>query len=216
MMRRFAVRRVAAFFLAATVAVAAPAAVLGHAELKTPTPAADSVQTEPVTEVSGIFTEAMKKDGSSLELLDATGASAAKGGLDPADDTRMVIDLDAPLAPGAYTVRWTSVATDGHVDRGEWTFAVAAAPTPTPTPVPTPRPSTVPTAVATASSTPTPTPIASPAPTASPSAAPSPTGAGDGTASSTSDVLLPIVVALIVLGAGAAYLLRQRNRANAG
>jgi copper resistance protein C len=213
MMRRFAVRRVAAFLLASTVAIVAPAAVLGHAELKTPTPAADSVQTEPVTQVSGTFTEAMTKDGSSLELLDATGTSVAKGGLDPADDTRMAIDLDAPLEAGAYTVRWTAVATDGHVERGSWAFTVAAAPTPSPTP--SPSPTAAPTAVATASSAPTPTPTASPAPTASPTAAPSPTGAGDGTASSTSDVLLPIVVALIVLGAGAAYLLRQRNRSNA-
>ena len=50
-----------------------------------------------------------------------------------------------------------------------------------------------------------PTPIASVAPTPVPSADGSSTGSG-------SDVLLPIIVALIVLGAGAAYLLSRRNR----
>jgi len=206
MIRGTAARRLAAAFLACLLALAAPAAVFAHAELKTPTPAADSVQTKPVTEVSGIYTESMKKDGSSLELFDATGTSVAKGGLDPADDTRMVVDLDAPLVAGVYTVKWTSVATDGHVDRGEWKFTVAAAPTPSPTPVPTPS-----AAPASASATASPTPTPTPTPTPSSSAAPSPSGNGTATAG-TGDVLLPIIVALILLGGGAAYLLNRRNR----
>ncbi|MEA2611763.1 MAG: hypothetical protein QOG32_1489, partial [Chloroflexota bacterium] len=36
--------------------------------------------------------------------------------------------------------------------------------------------------------------------------------AGGTTGSGTSDVLLPIIVALIILGAGAAYLLSRRGR----
>jgi LPXTG-motif cell wall-anchored protein len=38
-----------------------------------------------------------------------------------------------------------------------------------------------------------------------------PSGGGDTTGSG-SDVVLPIIVALVVLGAGAAYLLSRRNR----
>src|SRR4051794_7537352 len=192
-------RRMAAVLIACALAIGLPAAVLGHAELKTPNPPADSVQTKPVTEISGVFTEEMSKDGSSLELFDATGTSIAKAGLDPKDGTRMVIDLGAALAAGPYTVKWTSVATDGHVERGEWAFTVAAAPTPSPTAAataaPTASPATTPSAAPTATTTP-----ASTAP-------PSPSPSADGTAAASStDVLLPIIVALIVLGAGAAYL----------
>ena len=93
-------RRLTAVVIACVLALAAPAAVLGHAELKTATPAAGSVQTKPVTQVAGVYTDSMKKDGSSIELLDASGASVAKGGLDPADDTRLVVSLDAPLVAG--------------------------------------------------------------------------------------------------------------------
>src|SRR4029077_9992317 len=94
-------RRLVAVVIACVLALAVPAAVLGHAELKTATPAAGSVQTKPVTEVSGVYTDSMKKDGSSIELLDSSGAEVAGGGVDPADDTRMVVTLDAPLVAGA-------------------------------------------------------------------------------------------------------------------
>src|SRR3954469_6294618 len=188
-------RRLAAVVIACVLALSAPAAVLGHAELKTATPAAGSVQTKPVTEVAGVYTDSMKKDGSSIELLDASGASVAKGGLDPADDTRLVVSLDAPLVAGAYTVKWTSVASDGDLLRGEWAFTVAAAASASPSAAPaSAAPSSTPVASATASAA------------SSPTAAPSLTGDVSATSGST-DVLLPIIVALILLGGGAAYLL---------
>jgi methionine-rich copper-binding protein CopC len=193
-------RRLAAVVIACLAALAAPAAVRGHAELKTATPAAGSAQTKPVTQVAGVYTDSMKKDGSSIELLDASGASVAKGGLDPADDTRMVANLTAPLPAGAYTVKWTSVATDGDLLRGEWTFMVAAAASASPSAAPP-------------SAAPSPTLVASAAASvaASPTAAPSPSGDVSATSGST-DVLLPVIVALILLGGGAAYLLNRRNR----
>jgi methionine-rich copper-binding protein CopC len=193
-------RRLAAVVIACLLALAAPATVLGHAELKTATPAAGSVQTKPVSQVAGVYTDSMKKDGSSIELLDASGASVAKGGLDPADDTRMVVDLTAALPAGAYTVKWTSVASDGDLLRGEWAFTVAAAASASPSAAP-------------ASAAPSSTPVASAAASAaaSPTAAPSLTGDVSATSGST-DVLLPIIVALILLGGGAAYLLNRRNR----
>ena len=70
-----------------------------------------------------------------------------------------------------------------------------------PTPAVTAAASAVPTAAVSAA----PSAIASSPPTPVPSADGSSTGSG-------SDVLLPIIVALIVLGAGAAYLLSRRNR----
>ncbi|MFL5688575.1 MAG: copper resistance protein CopC [Chloroflexota bacterium] len=193
------IRRLAtAVTVAAVALVLVPGVVLGHAELETATPADKSVVTEPVAEVSGIYSEAMKPDGSSLVVKDASGTQVAKGSVDPEDDTRMVATPPSPLGDGAYTVESTTLAEDGDIEHARWTFTVAVAATPAPTPV----------ASAAVSAAPTPT-AATPVATVAPAPSPS----GDGTAAASgSDVLLPIIVALIVLGAGAAYLLTRRNR----
>ena len=207
MMLHFPIRRASALILAVSFAVLAlPGLALAHAELKTASPADKSTATTPVEVVSGIFTEPMKADGSSLTVKDAAGATVAKGTIDPADDKRMIATPVSPLDSGAYTVAWTAVATDGHVERGKWTFTVAIAPTPAPTPVPTAAPTVAPSTPP--SSAPTPAPV-TPAPSIAPTPAPSADG---GTTGSAGDVLLPIIVALIVLGAGAAWLLTRRNR----
>jgi len=195
----------AALFLAlAALSLALPTAVLGHAELATPTPADKSTVTQPVTEVSGTYTEAIKADGSSLLVKDSTGVTVAQGGVDPSNAKVMTATPAIPLPNGAYTVQWTTIsASDGDVARGTWTFTVAvAAATATPaasaTAAATTAPSTAPSAA----------PIATPAATVAPS--PSPSGGSD-TSGGGSDVILPIIVALIVLGAGAAYLLSRRR-----
>lgn len=99
-----------------------------------------------------------------------------------------------------YRIEWTSIATDGDLLRGTIEFTVGAAASPSPTPEPTPSPS-----ASASASTPEP---ASAAPL--PSASPQPTD--NAAAASTGDVVLPIVVALIVVGAGAVYFLTRRNR----
>jgi methionine-rich copper-binding protein CopC len=175
-----------------------PGVVLAHADLETPTPADKSTVTEPVAEVSGIYSEPMTPDGSSLVVKDASGTTVARGTVDPEDDTRMVATPTTPLGTGTYTVESTAVATDGHIEHATWTFTVAVVATPSPTPVSSAPPSAAP--------TPAPaTPVPSVAPTPVPSSDGSSTGSGG-------DVLLPIIVALIILGAGAAYLLSRRNR----
>ena len=199
MMLQIPVRRVATLFLAVFMtALLMPALVLAHAELETATPADKSTVTEPVAEVSGNYSEAMTPDGSSLIVKDASGATVAQGTVDPEDDTRMVATPAAPLGNGVYSVESTAIATDGHAERTTWTFTVAVVATPSPTPVASAAPSAAPTPVPA-------TPVPSVAPTPVPSADGGSTGSG-------SDVLLPIIVALIILGAGAAYLLSRRNR----
>jgi methionine-rich copper-binding protein CopC len=201
MMLQIPIRRVATLFLVAAMAVLlVPGLVLAHAELETATPADKSTVTEPVAEVSGIYSEAMTPDGSSLIVKDASGATVAEGTVDPEDDTRMVATPSEPLANGTYTVESTAIATDGHTERATWTFTVAVAPTPSPTPV----------ATTAASAAPTPTAVpATPVPSVAPTPVPSDEGSSTG---SGSDALLPIIVALIILGAGAAYLLSRRAR----
>jgi methionine-rich copper-binding protein CopC len=179
-----------------------PGAVAAHAELDEPTPADGATVEGTPTAVAGTFTQDIDPDGSSLRLRDAAGETIAEGGVDPADDRRMVITDLPDLAPGEYTVRWTThSAEDDEIARGTWRFTVVAAPTPEPTPAPTPTPSATASVEPTAAPTPTPA-SPSPTPSAPPDQEPTATGA---------DVLLPIVLGLAIIGFGAGYLLARRR-----
>jgi methionine-rich copper-binding protein CopC len=181
-----------------------PAAVLGHSELATPTPADKSTVTQPVTQVSCTFTEAIKTDGSSLIVKDSTGVTVAQGGVDATNNKLMTASPAIPLPNGVYTVQWTTIsAADGDIARGTWTFTVAVASSPSPTATPA------------ASATAAPTTVSTPTPAATVAPSPLPSGSGSNTGSG-GDVILPIIVALIILGAGAAYLLSRRGRPAAG
>ena len=200
-------RRIAALLVAVgLLLMAAPTVAVAHSELDKPTPADKSTVTTPVSQVSGTFTESIKTDGSSLVVKDSTGATVARGGVDATDDKLMTASPTTPLLNGAYTVEWTTIsADDNDLARGTWTFTVAVVATPSSTASPAASAS----AAATVGATPSPTLAPTPAPS------PSPSGGGSDTSGGGSDVLLPIVVALIVLGAGAAYLLSRRGRPTA-
>ena len=137
-------------------------------------------------------------DRSKADLIGSDGKTIATAAPD-GPGARMTITLDAPLAAGSYEVKWVSVATDGDLLRVTVTFTVTPAVTtapPSPTPTHTPTPAPTPSAAATPSAAPSPTESpAQPSTQTSPTVEPS-TGAGD--------VVLPIMVALIVVGAGAA------------
>ena len=135
--------------------------------------------------------------------MGSNGATVA-GAMDDVSAMSKTIELTTPLDPGAYEVRWVSIAGDGDVLRQPIVkFTVASAPSPS-APVVTATPS----AAVTGAPTATPVP-ATPSPSLAPT--PVPSGSGDTTGSG-GDVVVPIIVALIVLGAGAAYLLTRRNR----
>jgi methionine-rich copper-binding protein CopC len=208
MMRRVPARR---FRLVVPVAVIAlvllPSVALAHAELETSIPKDGATVEGTPTEIAGTYSEAMDPDGSSLKVLDADGTQVAQGGVDPDDDKRMAVTDIPELAPGTYTVKSTTKsAEDGDVDRKEWSFTVAA--TPTPSPSPTPTPTTAPSATPAPSPSPTPT-----APSPSPVASATPTPSADGgTTGSGSDVLLPIIAAVVIVGVIAGYLFSRRDR----
>ena len=206
--RRAAAVVAAGLFIALmALSLVLPVAVLGHSELDTPTPADKSTVTEPVIEVSGTFTEAIKADGSSLLVKDSTGVTVAQGGVDATNNKIMTATPAIPLPNGIYTVQWTTVsADDGDIARGTWTFTVAVA-------AATATPSASATAGAATATAPTTAPTPSSTANAAPS--PSPSGSGSNTGSG-GDVILPIIIALIILGAGAAYLLSRRGRATPG
>ena len=185
-----------------------PAMAVAHADLQTSDPAQGAVVPSPFAgPIVLTFSEPLAK-GSKADLIGSNGATVAGTMVDVTAMT-MTIALTAPLDPGAYEIRWVSIADDGDVLRQPIVkFAVAPAPSPS-TPVATATTSAV---VSAAPTTATPSMAAvSSAPSPSLAPTPEPSGSGD-TAGSGGDVVVPIIVALIVLGAGAAYLLTRRNR----
>jgi methionine-rich copper-binding protein CopC len=193
--------RLTAFLLTGAVfALAVPGIASAHAEVVTATPAAGSTVTEPVSEVVVTYSEDLTDD-SRLGVLDENGVRISVGRVDPADGRRMVATFDQPLVAGTFTVRSTAIATDGHLERTQWTFTVAVPATATPTQAgqsSAPAPSASPTAAPKSSASAAPTPAASPAP-------------GSGTGSWT-DVILPIIAGLAIITIGAGYLLSRGRR----
>jgi hypothetical protein len=177
------------------LAIAAPA--LAHAELDTADPADGAVLDTPPTTITLTFTEGLDASKSSFRVV-LDGADVATGKADEnGSETMEATGLD--LAPGDYVIRWTSAAEDGHIERGRLTFTITE---------PTPAPPS-PTAAASASGSVAPSPTASPTSAATP--APSPSADTTPVASSGSDILLPIIAALAIVGV-VAYLVLRRGR----
>jgi methionine-rich copper-binding protein CopC len=204
MVMRNAVRRVAAILSAVPLAVMLlPPLVAAHSELQTSDPAEGSTVPSPYSGPIVLTFSEHLASGSKADLADPSGATVAKAVVDPNAKT-MTLTPTTPLSPGAWEVRWVSVADDGDLLRGIVKFTVAAAASAAVTA--SPDASLAPSAsAAPASATPSAAPSTAPSPSSSPSGAGTDTGGGG-------DVVLPIIVALIVLAAGAAYLLTRRNR----
>ncbi len=195
-------RPVAAVALAALcLLTSAPSVAVAHAELDTVTPADKSTVPEP-SQIVMTFTEDLDASASNIRVVDASGAVVAQGGTVSSTDPREMTLALSSLAPGAYTVRWTSKsAADGDVARGTTTFTATAATPPPPSAPPSVDPSTA-----------SAEPSVAPSPSAAPSDSPLASSGGTGTTASSTDTLIPIVVAIVVLGGFGAWLLRRRSR----
>jgi methionine-rich copper-binding protein CopC len=197
-MARQRLGRLSALVVAAVIAVLlAPGLVSAHSELVSSSPTSGATVSSPYTGPIVLTFSEHLATGSKADLVDPTGATVASATVD-ANAMTMTITLTTPLTPGDYQVKWVSIADDGDVLRQPIvTFTVAANASP--------ADSASAAASAGPSATAAPTAASSAAPTPAPSPGSDPSGSG-------SDVVIPIIVALIVLGAGAAYLLTRRNR----
>lgn len=200
-MTHLAVRRPARLMapLAAVLLVlAAPMVIFGHAELDTSDPAEGAAVEAPFAgPIVMTFTEDLGSE-STAKLVDGAGDVSSTTKIAGAT---LTLTPGAALPEGSYQVRWTSAADDGHVERGTIRFTIVAAATPEPTATPAPPASA------------SPTPIATPSASAQPSSAASPAAGSDasGTSGSGGDVILPIIVGALLVGALAAFLLRRRD-----
>jgi methionine-rich copper-binding protein CopC len=193
--------RLAALLLALGAVIALPVGVAAHAEFERSNPEdGETVQGSPNV-IRAVFSEALG-DGSEMSLLDEGGETIATGGIDPANASRLRID-PPDLDPGDYEVQWKAFADDGHLETGTFTFTVSAPVTPPPSLAP--EPSEEVSVPPSASAAPTVSAPATPSPTAEPSPPANAAGAND--------VLLPIIAAVVIVGALGGYLLMRRRPA---
>ena len=192
------------------VVLALPGSVLAHAELQRAIPADGETVTDPVTVVTGSYSQDLAAN-SKLLVKDASGATVATGSVDPGNVRRMIARPAPPLGNGAYEVQSTSVsADDGDIERVQWTFTVALAASASPTEVASPSAEPTPICTDLCSGQPSGGEPSSASP-ASASPAPSPSPAPGDSSSDSSSVVLPIIAALAIVAIGAGYLL-NRNR----
>ena len=192
------------------VVLALPGSVLAHAELQRAIPADGETVTDPVTVVTGSYSQDLAAN-SKLLVKDVSGATVATGTVDPGNVRRMIARPASPLGNGAYEVQSTSVsADDGDIERVQWTFTVALAASASPTAVASPSAEPTPICTDLCSGQPSGGEPSSASP-ASASPAPSPSPAPGDSSSDSSNVVLPIIAALAIVAIGAGYLL-NRNR----
>ena len=195
-----------ALLLSAALLSATAAPVLADAVLVEATPEADTVVTDVPATLTLVFNEPLDAETSSVELRDEAGETVAEGEL--LADERTTLEAELPdLEPGTYEVRYTAGSADGHLVRDRYTFTVEAAPTPSPSPSATPEPTRSAAAEPSTASA-APSAAASEAATVAPSAT---AGADPEPTASTTDVVIPIVAALAILGVLGAVVLRRRS-----
>jgi copper resistance protein C len=198
--RRFQIG-LAVIGLVVLVVLAAPISVSAHSELKSSDPADGASVASPFTGPLVLTFSEHLADGSKADLVGPDGSNIAVATI-AATAATMTFTVPAALAPGDYQVKWTSIADDGDLLRGILRFSVAS-PTSTPA-APTPAPSMTSAPSATA---------ATPSSAAATAEAPAPTPAPASDTGGGSDVILPIIVVLVIVAAGAFYLVRRSRPA---
>jgi methionine-rich copper-binding protein CopC len=190
------------------------APVLADVSLVESAPAAGSTVSG-VDVVTLAFDEALRKSVSSFTLIGPDGSTLGTG---TASAPRRMTLGGLVLGPGEHTVRWTAAGDDGHIERGRFSFTVeAAAVTPSPAAV-NPSPSTGPPDGPATASQPIAKPsAASPAGTAAVASAAAPgataSQAVDPASSTATDVLVPIVAGLAIVGLVGLLVLRRSRTA---
>ena len=115
-------RSTLALIVAVLVAASAPS-LLAHMKATKMEPAANATLTAPPTKVQVWFTQAPDPKVSKLELTGPGGAVKLTG-LHIAADKSIVATIPGGLDAGRFTARWQSAGTDGHVQKGEFSFSV--------------------------------------------------------------------------------------------
>jgi methionine-rich copper-binding protein CopC len=127
-------RPVSAAFLAmcaiATMFAGAVASTRRHTQLVRSEPAAhDTLATAPKV-VKLWFSEKIELKVTTVKLRDTAGSAQALGTPSRADTEKnapVIVPIVKALGPGAYSITWSTAATDGHLAKGTISFLVKGA-----------------------------------------------------------------------------------------
>ncbi len=111
--------------LALAAATVAPRPADAHAVLVSSAPASGGTVAPGALAVALRFNSRIDRVRSKVTLV-GPDAAAERLSVDPAGAADQ-LSAKATLAPGAYTLRWQVLATDGHITRGDVPFTVAPA-----------------------------------------------------------------------------------------
>lgn len=104
--------------------VAATATLSAHMKFEKSEPAPKSTVSVPLKMIQVWFTEAPDSKVSKLEVVGPNGPVKTTGL--HAMDKSLMVTIDGAATAGAYTVNWQSAGTDGHVQKGNFTFTLKA------------------------------------------------------------------------------------------
>ncbi len=123
-------RKLAVVSLAAVLALASSlSTVLAHSYPQTMNPAPNARLDGAPAHVSIIYDSDVAASGTSLVVLDSTGAPVPTQPDPPSGSRQSSVAAAGDLAPGPYTVAWSSAsADDGHTAQGFYTFVVNGGP----------------------------------------------------------------------------------------
>ena len=124
-------RRAVVGLAAAAFALGSTAAVDAHAVLVRSSPPGRAALSKAPDRVDLWFNERLEAAFSSASVWNAAGAQMDKkdARVDGSDPRHLSVTI-APLAPGAYTVRYRVLSVDGHVVDASFSFTVKDAPSP--------------------------------------------------------------------------------------
>lgn len=117
--------------LIALVALAVPASAGAHAEPVRTVPADRAVLAKAPSQVLVVFDDPVRV-GPGNEAI-RNGGGSILGGKPRAHGNVLELPLRVALGNGDYSVRWSIVSDDGHVEEGVLAFGVGSGPAPTPT-----------------------------------------------------------------------------------
>lgn len=118
--------------VAVLVALTGARDVLAHGSLSRSEPAADQTLDGAPDRVRLVFSELLDTSGTSVSVLDVSGARIDRGDQAIAPGGREASVGIIPLGPGVYTVAWQALSLeDGHTVKGHYAFTVGVPNPPT-------------------------------------------------------------------------------------
>ena len=122
--RRWALRALAAGWLAALALLLSGAPAAAHATLVSSDPAEGEVLAETPDVVTLTYDEAVSLTDDSIQVFDAAGEPVESSAT--SKDEIVTADLPDELSAGTYVVTWRVVSADGHPISGSLTFSIGA------------------------------------------------------------------------------------------